>query len=221
MPNKEFINILKSDYQTLEKSIKSFLRNYSKITDFLGKLFEYIPAEFFIILFLSLGFLMVLNSVSKKGSSLSFLISVALSTGLCVFGGQMVLQKSRNLQFLFSAGALLIAAYGFAFFGYLVQYAKKQYRKKKLPNPETFEQAVFNLHQNYNEAAMYLHLHLAKKDLDYDDLREKLNGLKLSAEGMLVLLDAKRKKEVTDSAMPTVKDDRIGNTEILAHINSH
>ncbi|HMZ62151.1 MAG TPA: hypothetical protein PL048_25495, partial [Leptospiraceae bacterium] len=80
MPNKEFINILKSDYQTLEKSIKSFLRNYSKITDFLGKLFEYIPAEFFIILFLSLGFLMVLNSVSKKGSSLSFLISVALST---------------------------------------------------------------------------------------------------------------------------------------------
>ncbi|MDX1961428.1 MAG: hypothetical protein SFU98_22855 [Leptospiraceae bacterium] len=198
MPNKDFITLLKSDYQTYEKSVKSFLKNYTRIADFLQSLFQVIPAEFFILLGLTVLFLLVLNSVSEKSKRFHLLISVLLSLAICLFASTRLLHKMKDIRewaFVISGVSILALGYLVVFITYLITYAHAQYQKNKLSSPSTIEQSVYNLHNSYNQAMNRLHLLLAKKEMDLDEIKDKLLSLKLSTEGMILLLETNQIKK--------------------------
>jgi hypothetical protein len=206
MPNNKFITLLNSDYLSLEKTIKSYLKDYTRIQDFLQSLFQAIPLEFFIILGFSVLLLLILNSVSPKSRQFHLLLSVLISLGICVYASSKVLHKMKDIRevhFLYSAIAIVIIGYSWALLVYVVTYARKQYLKSKLTSPATIEQSVFNLHSSYNDAMMQLHLLLANKNVDLADIRDKLIGLRLSTEGMMILLETQKKKqEIEDKQSP-------------------
>ena len=72
-PVKDFISILQNDYNSYEKFFKSLLKNYSRLYDFIDRIIQFVPLEVFILLFLSIIILILINSVSPSTSKLNFL----------------------------------------------------------------------------------------------------------------------------------------------------
>jgi hypothetical protein len=198
MTNKEFLSLLKGDYLLLEKSIKTLLKDYT----FLHSLFQKIPPEFFLVLLFSVCFLLILNSVSRRTQLLHLLFSVVLTVGLCILVNKLVFGRYRGWAYLQAAGIILVPAYLYSFVTYLIQYAFRQYRKNKLSQPESIQQSLTNLHLNYNDAVTHLHRYIAHNDVDFEEVRERLLSLRLSAEGMLILLESKKKFQKEETFSP-------------------
>ncbi|MCB1180325.1 MAG: hypothetical protein KDK36_22285 [Leptospiraceae bacterium] len=198
MTNKEFLSLLKGDYLLLEKSVKTLFKDYG----FLHSLFQFIPPEFFLVLALSVCFLLILNTVSKRTSQLHLLFAVILAVGICVLANKYTMGRYRGWIYIKTAGFILIPAYIYSFFVYIISYAYRQYKRNKLSQPETIQQSLTNLHTNYNDAVTHLHRYLAHNDVDFNEVRDKLLALRLTAEGMVILLETKKQFKEEENFSP-------------------
>jgi hypothetical protein len=185
MTNKEFISLLKADYLSLEKYVKTWFKDYG----FIHSLFQFIPAEFFLILILSVCFVLILNSLSNRTKQIHLLMGVLISVAICILANKYVIGRYKGWVYFKVAAYILVPAYFFSLISYTIGYAIRQYRKNKFSHPNTLEQSVYHLHAHYNEAVLNLHLLLSGKGVRQEDIKEKLLNLKLTTEGLLILLE--------------------------------
>lgn len=200
MTNKEFLKLLKSDYLALEKYVKTWFQDYG----FLHSLFQFIPPEFFFVLFLSVCIVLILNTLSARTKQIHLLIAVLVSIGVGILANKFALGRYRGWVYLKVGAMLLIPFYLYSLVSYTIAYAYSQYKKNRYSRASTLEQSVYNLHKQYNDAALDLHKLLAGKDVDTSDLKDKLLNLKLTTEGLLILLEPRvRNKETPLSFAPS------------------
>lgn len=201
-PVKEFIQILKTDYHTYEKSFKSLLKNYSRVQDLVMHVLEWIPAEFFFLLILSVIILIILNSVSPSTRKVNLIFSVLAAAGLYLSIAKLSLNKVRFdrtfPQTIFSSLFILGPAYTFYLIVFLVESVLKKMRRRRLAHPSTIEKSFLLLQSSYKDA-MYEYYQLADKGNDTSDLREKVEELILASQGTLRLLKPIVKEEPFES----------------------
>lgn len=195
---QDFILILKNDYHHLEKSIKSFFKNYSRIIDFLHSLFDKIPMEVFVIFFLSLILLYILNGISNSTRKTNFIVSVVFSALLVVVLSERILHKNKvDVAF---RSILMILTPGFLYYGVIVLVKKilTSFRLKKLAKPSEIEKALSDIQISYNHVSAQTHLLLTNPGHDTGELKEMLEALKYSSEGLLDLLNKKSEAKKTE-----------------------
>ncbi len=184
---------------SLEKYVKTWFKDYG----FIHSLFQFIPAEFFLVLFLSVCFILILNTLSSRTKQFHLFIGVCLSIGICLLANKFVLGRYKGWVFLKVGLWILVPAYFYSLLSYTIGYAITQYRKNKLSHPGTLEQSVYHLHTHYNEAVTHLHLMLSGKGVTTEQVREKLLNLKLTTEGLLILLEPRKPQNVPLSTIPS------------------
>ncbi len=185
MTNKEFIKLLKSDYLALEKYVKTWFQDYG----FLHSLFQFIPPEFFFVLFFSVCIVLILNTISARTKQIHLLIAVLISIGIGILANKFAFGRYRGWVYLKVGFMLLVPFYLYSLVSYTISYSYNQYKKNRYSRANTLEQSVYNLHQQYNEAVLGLHSLLSGKDVDTSELKDKLLNLKLTTEGLLILLE--------------------------------
>lgn len=185
MTNKEFIRLLKSDYLALEKYVKTWFHDYG----FLHSLFQFIPPEFFFVLLLSVCTILILNTISPRTKQIHLFIAVLVSIGIGIFANKFALGRYRGWIYLKVGAMLLIPFYFYSLISYIIAYAYNQYKKNRYSRANTLEQSVHNLHNQYNEAILGLHSLLAGKEVNTSEIKDKLLNLKLTTEGILILLE--------------------------------
>jgi hypothetical protein len=186
---KEVLALLEKDYATYEKTIKSFLKSLSRIQEFLSGVFQILPSEIFVILGISLCILILLNSVSKKIKEYHLFISVLIAVLGCIITSRFVLHKHRDIGFLTSGIIILVPSYLFSLIVYTITYARKQYLKNKIASPLQIESSMHQLHIAYNNSMQYMHKYLANDEINIQEVKEHLQVLKISTEGLIKALE--------------------------------
>lgn len=198
---KEILTSLERDYATYEKTIKSFLKSYQRFQEFLSNLFQILPSEILVVLAISLCVLFMLNSVSRKIKEYHLLISVIFTVLGCIFISRFVLHKHRDMGFLSSGVLILVPAYVYAVLVYIITYARKQYLKNKIASPIEIESSVNQLHISYHNSMQYLHKYLSNNEINIREVKEHLEILKVSTEGLIKALEFPA-KEKNPSSLP-------------------
>lgn len=196
---KEILTSLERDYVTYEKTIKSFLKSYARFQEFLSNLFQILPSEILVVLAISLCILFLLNSVSKKIKEYHLLISVVFTVVGCIFVSRFVLHKHRDMGFLSSGVLILVPAYLYSILVYTITYARKQYLKNKIASPIEIESSVHQLHISYHNSMQYLHKYLSNHEINIREVKEHLEILKISTEGLIKALEFPGKEKSPSS----------------------
>lgn len=198
MTNKEFIKLLKADYLALEKYVKTWFHDYG----FLHSLFQFIPPEFFFVLFLSVCIVLILNTLSSRTKQIHLLIAVLVSITLGILANKFTLGRYRGWVYLKVGAMLLVPFYFYSLVSYVIAYAYNQYKKNRYSRANTLEQSVYNLHNHYNESVLALHALLSGKDVNPSEIKDKLLNLKLTTEGILILLEPRVQQNTPLSFAP-------------------
>ncbi len=181
---KDFFNILKDDYSNFEKPVKLFFKNYSKLAKIITSVTEWVPMDFFILLFLTVITLTIFNAVSNN-RKVNFIFSVGISIVSMTLVNKFVLHSYRIQALTKSALLLLVPVFIYYYSVHLTNYLIKYYKKRKLASPGSIERAIFNLQMTYNETMAQAHLLLSDGNYDTTRLKERLNNLKASTNGLL------------------------------------
>jgi uncharacterized membrane protein SirB2 len=191
-PVKDFLSILQSDYHNFEKYFKSLLKNYSRLYDFVERVIQIVPLEVFVLLFLSIIILILINSVSPSTSKFNLLFAVLASVGIYFiiakvgFVNKKRFSETMDRTFI-SALLILIPAYAFYFITLLYKYLIAVYRKRKIASSVSMEKSIFHLQSAYS-ALMAEYYLLADKNYDSSQLKEKIQILQIASDGLLDLL---------------------------------
>lgn len=219
MPNaKDFLSILETDYHNFEKYFKSFLNNYTKLTNFLERVFAVVPIELVAVLLLSLVIFYILNSIIKDSSKINFVASLILSTLILFFVLKAgILNKKKldtSLNRLMVSPLLIL---GCIFFYYLVIQGIKsiisKYRKNKIQNLQSLDKSIFNLQITYNQI-MSEYYSLAEKNYFSDDLKIKISDLETILTRLKVILEKKDKPNIVKEN--SVKEMKLEESEIIS-----
>ena len=210
---KEFLSILEKDYTTYEKTIKSFLKSYSRIQEFLSGVFQILPSEIFVVLGISFCILFLLNSVSRKIREYHLLIAVLITVISCIVTSRYVLHKHRDMGFLSSGIFILIPTYLYSLFVYTITYARRQYLKNKIASPIQIENSMHQLHISYNHSMQYLHKYLANNEINVSKVIENLEVLKLSTEALIKSLQFPASNKMKEEDKPTIESTESSSRE--------
>ena len=191
-PVKDFLSILQSDYHNFEKYFKSLLKNYSRLYDFVERVIQIIPLEVFVLLFLSIIILILINSVSPSTSKVNLLFAVLASVGIYfVIAKVGIVNKKRFSDSMdrtfISALLILVPVYSFYFLTLLYKYLIALYRKRKIASSESMEKSIFHLQSAYSELMAEYYV-LADRNYDSTKLKEKIQILQIASDGLLDLL---------------------------------
>jgi len=213
-PVKDFLSILQSDYNNYEKFFKSLLKNYSRLYDFLDRVIQFVPIEVFILLFLSIIILILINSVSPSTSKFNLLFAVLASVGVYYVVAKVgVINKKRLSETLdktlISSLFILVPAYSFYFLTLFYKYLIIAYRKRKIAKPESLEKSIFHVQSAYSEL-MAEYYQLADQGYDTSQLKEKIQILQIASDGLLGLL-----KPVPKTAANVNKVEAINDPETV------
>ena len=187
-PVKDFLSILQSDYNNFEKFFKSLLKNYSRLYDFIDRVIQIVPIEVFILLFLSIIILLIINSISPSTSKFNLFFAVIASVGIYYLIAKVgILNKKRLSETLDKTiiSSLLILIPAYTFFFLIVLY--KYYRKRKIAKPNSLEKSIFHLQTAYSEL-MAEYYQLEENGYDTNTLKEKIQILQIASDGFLGLL---------------------------------
>jgi len=213
---KEILNTLERDYATYERTIKSFLKSYTRFQEFLSGVFQILPSEILVVLAISLCALFLLNSVSRKIKEYHLLISVIFTVLGCIITSRFVLHKHRDMGFITSGVVILLPTYLYALIIYTITYAKKQYLKNKIASPVEIEASVHQLHISYNNSMQYLHKYLSNNEINIREVKEHLELLMLSTEGLMKALEFPGKEIVEKEGLPNIESSELGSTDKLS-----
>ncbi len=190
---KDFFLLLKKDYQVLGDTIKSYLNNYNKAKAFFKDLFNWIPIDFFIILFFTIILLILLNSISRRNPKFNLFLSFFVTSVSWLFLSTF-LGYSRYTYIFISMLILGIFVVTFYVLDFGISYFFKYIYKKRIGNPRTLERSMYNLQTTYNESMAQAYLLLSEVDYNLPELKERLTNLKIASEGMITLLEKKYKQ---------------------------
>lgn len=191
-PVKDFLSILQSDYHNFEKYFKSLLKNYSRLYDFIERVIQIVPFEVFVLLFLSIIILILINSVSPSTSKFNLLFAVLASVGIYIVIAKVGIINKKRLsdsidRTFISALLILVPTYAFYFLTLLYKYLIGLYRKRKIASSESMEKSIFHLQSAYSEL-MSEYYQLADNNFDSSKLKEKIQILQIASDGLLDLL---------------------------------
>ena len=209
-PVKDFISILQNDYNSYEKFFKSLLKNYSRLYDFIDRIIQFVPLEVFILLFLSIIILILINSVSPSTSKLNLLFAVIASVGIYYIVARVGILNKKRLsetldKTLISSLFILVPAYSFYFLTVFYKYLIAAYRKRKIAKPESLEKSIFHLQSAYSEL-MSEYYQLADQNYDSSRLKEKIQILQIASDGLLGLLKPVPKPMATVDKVEAIND---------------
>jgi predicted chitinase len=94
----------------------------------------------------------------------------------------------------------MILTPGFLYYGVIVLVKKilTSFRLKKLAKPSEIEKALSDIQISYNHVSAQTHLLLTNPGHDTGELKEMLEALKYSSEGLLDLLNKKSEAKKTE-----------------------
>ncbi len=219
MPNaKDFLSILETDYHNFEKYFKSFLNNYTKLTNFLERIFAVLPIELVAVLLLSLIIFYILNSLVKDSSKINFVASLIISTLILYFVMKAGILNKKKFDTSFNR--LLISPIlilGCIVIYYLVIQGIKsiiaRIQKNKIQNLQSLEKSIFNLQITYNQI-MSEYYGLSEKNYFTDDLKTKISDLETILTRVKVILEKKDKPKIVKEN--SVKESKLEESEIVS-----
>lgn len=212
-PAKDFLAILQNDYHNFEKYFKSLLKNYSRLNDFIDRVIQIVPLEVFVLLFLSIIILILINSVSPSTSKMNLFFAVLASAGLyCIIAKVGIVNKkhlSETLnKTLISSLMILVPIYSFYFITLFYKYLIASYRKRKIAKPESLEKSIFHLQMAYKELMAEYYI-LADRNYDSSQLKEKIQILQIASDGLLNLLKPVPKPLSNVNKVETIQDPEL------------
>jgi uncharacterized membrane protein SirB2 len=213
---KDFLSILQSDYHNFEKYFKSLLKNYSRVYDFIERVIQFVPLEVFVLLFLSIIILILINSVSPSTSKFNLLIAVLASVGIYIVIAKVGIVNKKRLsdsldRTFISALLILIPSYSFYLLTLLYKYLIGLYRKRKIASSNSMEKSIFHLQSAYSEL-MAEYYQLADKNYNSTHLKEKIQILQIASDGLLDLL-----KPVPNTVANVNNVTTVNNPETVNH----
>lgn len=191
----DFFNIVKSDYITYEKTVKTFFKDYGKLVDLLNALFQWVPREFFILLIVSVLLLALTNSLSSTTKKINFVFSVVATIAFMAILNKLLIGRYRIISISKASLLLVIPAIVYYISLQIYVYTSKYFRKRKLAHPGSIERSIFNLQMTYNECMAQAHLLLSDGNYDAAKLKERIHNLKVSSDGLLRSLE-KQEEEI-------------------------
>jgi hypothetical protein len=189
---KDFLSIIETDYHNFEKYFKSFLNNYTRLVNFLERVFSVFPIELLCVFLLGILILYVLNSVSKENRKTNLFVSILLSTvAIYLLVKVGILSKKKQAEsltrVLMSPVLILIPCILYYLILTGIQKAIREYRIRKLANLKSIEDSILNLQESYKQL-MIEYYNLAENNYDSSEMHKKIEDIQIISEKIAGLL---------------------------------
>ncbi|WP_167882621.1 hypothetical protein [Leptospira kmetyi] len=191
-----FFSDLKTSFDSLSQSIQSFLDTIGVITSFLKILFSIVPLDLFLVLIFSLLIVYLFNTISPSTSRSNYTLAVLIVSTLRAFFHNAVSQTWNLGPVLWTALYLLIPAYSVFLIRWSFSFLKTTYQRRNALNPKDFESGLNKLQKSFRDLMAKAYGELSssdsKKPLDRSLLKEQVEELERSIQGLKTLIDSKK-----------------------------
>ncbi|WP_167882745.1 hypothetical protein [Leptospira kmetyi] len=191
-----FFSDLKTSFDSLSQSIQSFLDTIGVITSFLKILFSIVPLDLFLVLIFSLLIVYLFNTISPSTSRSNYTLAVLIVSTLRAFFHNAVSQTWNLGPVLWTALYLLIPAYSVFLIRWSFSFLKTTYQRRNALNPKDFESGLNKLQKSFHDLMAKAYGELSssdsKKPLDRSLLKEQVEELERSVQGLKTLIDSKK-----------------------------
>lgn len=189
---EEFFAILKKDYTQFGTTAKALLKDYGRLVDIFHAITQWIPLEFFILLVFSVLLVLVFNNVSSKTRKINYIFSLLLAAAAIILLNKHTIGRFKAIAIGKAALYIIIPTYIYYLFTSISSFLLRALRKRKLGKPGQIERSIFNLQMAYNESMAQAHLLLSDGEYDTNQLKEKLNYLKIASDGLIASLEKQK-----------------------------
>ena len=189
---KDFLSIIETDYHNFEKYFKSFLNNYTRLVNFLERVFSVFPIELLCVFLLGILILYIFNSVSKENRKTNLFVSILLSTvAIYLLVKVGILSKKKQAEsltrVLMSPVLILIPCILYYLILTGIKKVIREYRIRKLAKLKSIEDSILNLQDSYKQL-MIEYYKLAENNYDSSEMYKKIEDIQIISEKIASLL---------------------------------
>ena len=169
--------------EQISQSIQKILDVFEKISSFFSTISNFLPEYFFLIFFISLFFLFLLNNFLPQTPKFNFTLSVCL-TSIILLIFQVSFWK------IFKVASILIFPFYFLgfFFHFIKSFFENLYYKSKNKNIEDIEDCILSLQSNQRELLREFYKESQRENIDKKVLLDKISFVKSNLDNLEELL---------------------------------